>query len=105
MKPVRIGAEAEAELEAAADWYEAQRPGLKADFLFVIRSALEAISHSPASGPSTRTRGRTVVRRTVVPRFPFAIVYVDDDDRVVVIAVEHTSRRPGYWIDRVEKRH
>lgn len=105
MKPVRIGSDAEAELAAAADRYEAERPGLAAQFLLVVRAALVKVSHFPASGVATRARGRAAVRRVVLPRFPFSLVYVDDDDAIVVIAVAHTSRRPKYWLGRIARRH
>ena len=104
MKPVRIGREAEDELAAAADRYEEQRPGLAAEFLLVVRRALVTVSHFPASGLATRAKGRATIRRAVLSRFPFTIVYVDDDEEIDVIAAAHTSRRPGYWRGRIAKR-
>ena len=104
MKPVRLGGDAEAELTAAADWYEAQRPGLKAEFVAAVRRVLEQVSLLPPSGFPMKTRGPAVVRRVPVPKFPFVIIYVDDEATAVVIAVAHTSRKPGYWMRRVALR-
>ncbi|HEV3272263.1 MAG TPA: type II toxin-antitoxin system RelE/ParE family toxin [Candidatus Methylacidiphilales bacterium] len=43
----------------------------------------------------------TRARKYVVPRFPYLIFYVDYLDRIRVLAVAHTSRRPGYWKTRI----
>jgi len=53
---------------------------------------------------ATRARGRATIRRAVLPRFAFTIVYVDDAAAIVVIAVAHTGRKPGYWRSRIAKR-
>ena len=33
--------------------------------------------------------------------FPFAIIYLDQPDRVWIVAVMHCGKRPGYWKDRI----
>lgn len=40
-------------------------------------------------------------RRHLGGRFPYAVIYVDEPDRVLVLAFAHFKRRPGYWIDRL----
>jgi hypothetical protein len=40
------------------------------------------------------------IRRSLLARFPFAIVYAIDEQTIIVIAVAHTHRKPRYWIDR-----
>ncbi len=42
-----------------------------------------------------------VFRRVLTNRFPYAVIYVERDADYFVIAVAHTSRRPGYWKDRI----
>jgi plasmid stabilization system protein ParE len=44
--------------------------------------------------------GRPDVRMRVVRRYPYSIVYVVRGPNVVIIAVAHHRRRPGYWMDR-----
>jgi hypothetical protein len=41
------------------------------------------------------------IRRSLLARFPYALVYGIDDQTLVVIAVMHTHRQPRYWIDRL----
>jgi hypothetical protein len=43
------------------------------------------------------------VRRTPLARFPFWIVFVEDDNQVVIVAYAHERRRPGYWAKRVRR--
>jgi hypothetical protein len=41
------------------------------------------------------------VRRRVTDVFPYSIVYLEFDQFLVIIAVMHNSREPGYWKDRL----
>ncbi len=42
------------------------------------------------------------VRRCYVGKpWPYVVVYLPHDDDLLVIAVAHTSRKPGYWCDRI----
>jgi hypothetical protein len=36
-----------------------------------------------------------------VHRFPYAVLYRPDPDEIVVVAVMHQRRRPGYWLGRM----
>lgn len=51
--------------------------------------------------PDAPTLG-SPVRRALLRRFPFAIAYQALEDRIMVIAIAHTSRRPFYWAKRTE---
>jgi hypothetical protein len=60
---------------------------------------LQQIREFPESGsPDPRTGTRSVF----VLGFRYAIVYVLEDGWATVIAIAHTSRRPGYWRDRLD---
>ncbi len=103
MSAVRLSPEAVAELAEAADWYAARRPGLDVEFLTEIERVLPLIGSSPTSFP--RLLGLPVdlvIRRALLPRFPYAVVFMDLDTEVRVLAVAHAKRRPGYWLNRVE---
>lgn len=39
-------------------------------------------------------------RQERVPGFPYGIIFVSRDDFTLVVAVAHSSRKPGYWVDR-----
>ena len=41
------------------------------------------------------------VQRALSPEFPYSLVYLDEPDRVWIVAVMHAKRRPGYWAKRL----
>lgn len=43
------------------------------------------------------------IRRTLLPRFPYAVVFIELGGEVRILAVAHTKRQPGYWLDRVQE--
>lgn len=93
--------DAVAEATAAGDWYDAQRPGLGDDFASELERAFELILENPQTWPTwPGVAAGLSVRRFVLARFPFALAYVPRGDEVIVLAVAHTSRRPGYWLGR-----
>ena len=101
-KPVRLDPEAEEEIDAAARWYEAQRPGLGLDLIAAVREAVTAIGESPSTfGLAPGVPDALGVRRCAVRRFPYALVSVDLRDEIRVLAAAHYRRRPGYWRGRV----
>ncbi len=98
MKPrLIIRPEAEAELVEAFDWYERRVPGLGADFLSAVDAALDAILSNPPQHPAVY---RTI-RRALTPRFPYQVLFVVEQEAVVVIAVFHGARDPRTWQDRL----
>lgn len=40
------------------------------------------------------------VRRCLVRRFPYGVLYARESDRLYILAIMHTKRKPGYWLDR-----
>ena len=104
MNVIRLSPEAIDELVQAAVWYRAQRPGLESEFLDEIGRVLPLIESSPASFPRLLDMpADLVIRRALLPRFPYALIFIDLDEHVRVLAVAHAKRRPGYWLDRVRK--
>jgi plasmid stabilization system protein ParE len=101
---VRLSPEAIDELVEAAVWYRGQRPGLESEFLTEVDRILPLIGSSPASFPRLLDVPEDlVVRRALLPRFPYAVIFMDLRTHVRVLAVAHAKRRPGYWLNRVEK--
>jgi len=94
--PVIIRPEAEADLAEARDWYAGRREGLVDAFELCVEEVLERIGRMPELPPELH-RG---VRRSLVRRFPYAVYYRAEEDRVVVIAVMHTRRDPNRWRSR-----
>jgi toxin ParE1/3/4 len=90
--------DAQADIEAAAQWYEGERPGLGFEFTRVVRAALAAIEREPQRYPSARGE----VRRALVRRFPYALYFITEPDETVVLACLHVRRDPHVWQSRAD---
>ncbi len=88
------------ELIEAAAWYDSRLNGLGDDFLDAANQAIDAIRLSPDTGSVLETLDDPRVRRVLLRRFPYAVIYEVFDDQVHVLAVAHTSRKPNYWTSR-----
>lgn len=102
MRPVRFIEEAADEAAAAADWYDRERDGLGAEFSDAVDAAIDLIEEdvlplSPLPGASA-AKG---AKRLILKRFPYDVVVVERSNAVIVVAVAHHSRIPGYWRDRI----
>lgn len=87
------------EFSAAVRRYEEQRRGLGREFFDAVvhaTSLIETQSQIGTPSPDGRTR------RVLVRRFPYQIVYKVVADEIVIIAIAHLKRRPGYWKTRNE---
>jgi plasmid stabilization system protein ParE len=96
MKTLRLLLPAEDEMLEAAFFYEQQSGGLGQDFLRKVQSALDEIGRHPTRWPKVRGD----IRRRLIHRFPYAVLYADQPQEVVVVAIMHLRRHPTYWIDR-----
>ena len=97
MTRVRLLRKAEEELEAAARYYEAEQSGLGAALLQEVRRVLRRIGEQPLA--SRIERGGVRVR--TVSRFPYCIYFRASPDEVLIIAIAHRRRRPGFWASRI----
>jgi plasmid stabilization system protein ParE len=95
--PIRFLPEARDEFDAAADWYEQQRAGLGVDFVTRVREVLQGI----AANPQMYGTVYQDVPKAVVRRFPYLVLYREDQGEVIVISVFHTSRDPSNCQSRV----
>ena len=94
--PVVLTPEAQAEFDSAVDWYE-QHAGNGATFIGRVREALKPL----ATLPRMHQVVYHDVRRALVRKFPYSILYRVKPDRVEIIAVFHSSRNPSEWQRRV----
>lgn len=85
--------DAEQDLSEAYDWYEKQRIGLGEDFLSQIEACFNAICRSP----ERYSRFFKNYRKAFARRFPYAILYEYQDEKVIVYYVFHTSQDPEKW--------
>lgn len=89
--------EAQAEFDEAFDWYEQQQAGLGVDFLTCVVEVLDRIE----SLPEVYELVFEDVRRAIVRRFPYLVLYKVESSQIVVLAVFHSKRDPQDWQDRV----
>jgi plasmid stabilization system protein ParE len=94
---VRLRPEAEQDLADAARWYEEQRPALGQEFLDEALATFAVIAERPLA--SAAVYGS--LRRALLHRFPFSVIYLVDGDGAVVIGVLHGSRHPRLWKSRL----
>ncbi len=98
----RIHPEAKAEFRTDAQWYDADYPNRGERFADSVEASFLRIREAPRSFPFWRRRKD--VRACVVPRFPFTVFFVAEPESVIVYAVAHDKRRPGYWQKRIPPR-
>lgn len=103
MTTYRILPEALAELADASTWYEEHEEGLGLDLVREYRERLASALNMPQAGAlAGQTPGGAEIRRFRLKRFGrYAILMARIDDRPTVVAFEHSSRRPGYWRERL----
>ncbi len=89
--------EAYDEMLASARFYEQRVKGLGTDFLAPVEETTRRIKQFPDVGP-IETSG---IRKRLVFGFPFTVLYGRVEDRILIAAVMHKHRRPGYWKERL----
>ena len=87
---------AEAEFNKAIDYYQEVNPALAFDFVVEVYAAIKRSIMFPKAWPILDGD----IRRVLVRRFPFGILYSVEIDGIYVIAVMHLHREPGYWKSR-----
>lgn len=94
---VRFLSPAAQELEDAFQWYEDQMPGLGHEFLAEIDEAIQRI----ISWPYAHRGVRPALRRCLVRRFPYGLIYGIETQAIIIVAVAHLHRKPFYWTRRI----
>lgn len=97
MRRLRFHPEAQIELLGAAKGYEAEQPGLGKRFLEAVRDATCKIRLSPSMFQCVEGKAR----RCCVERFPFGLVFREENDEIQILAVIHFKRDPDYWKKRL----
>jgi plasmid stabilization system protein ParE len=92
--------EARAELNAAKSFYSRRSPLAALAF----KEEIDAGVASLGEAPHRYAEGEFGTREHVLPwRFPYTIVYMTRGDSIVVVAIAHQSREPGYWRERLTR--
>jgi plasmid stabilization system protein ParE len=84
------------DFDESFDWYRARSVGAAIGFAAAVEEAMDKIIADPGRFPSTHGG----CHYCTLKRYPFRLVFRDETDRLVVVAVAHAKRRPGYWRGR-----
>ncbi|MCU0845840.1 MAG: type II toxin-antitoxin system RelE/ParE family toxin [Spirochaetes bacterium] len=84
------------ELNASVDYYENLAEGLGVEFADEVFSGIELISRYPEAW-SDLSCG---LRRCLISRFPFGLIYRKDNDEIYILAIMQMNREPDYWKSR-----
>jgi plasmid stabilization system protein ParE len=93
---IKLHPHAHAELRAARKWYYERSPLSAFAFAQTIQNAISRIKDAPNIFPVS-DHG---TRKFLLQRFPFNIFYRTGETEIVIVAVAHQKRRPGYWSSR-----
>ena len=85
------------EIGEAADYYDAIAPGLGTAFKRELRQLLRLVATMPLAWPAS---GKNT-RKCLLTRFPYFAIYAPLPDEILVLAIGHQHRRPGYWRERL----
>ena len=85
------------DIREARRWYREVHPVLARDFARSVRTSIDRIVAYPES---YRVVHRDV-RKALVHRFPYLILYRVTEDALLVLAVLHASRDPGTQTSRI----
>ena len=97
MNSIVLHPAAEAEMLAAARYYEVCQPGLGGRFLDEVLRAGVRITDNPAAWSVVSGS----IRRCLLNHFPFGVMFRIETERIYVLAVMHLRREPNYWRSRV----
>ena len=84
------------ELNEAAQYYESESPGLGQAFITAVERCTDEIIQYPEAGLVVRGS----IRRRLIRRFPYAVLYRVKPTEVRILAVMNLKRRPAYWVGR-----
>ena len=88
--------DAEKELNEAISSYEDIESGLGYDFALEVHSTISRSVDFPKAWAVLEGD----VRRSLVRRFPYGVLYSEEKDGIFIVAVMHLHRKPGYWKHR-----
>lgn len=89
------------EVRRARGWHEDRRLRAARGFDAAVARALSFLAGHDAGPSQAGTESASlIVRKWPVRRYPFCIFFRQEPVRILVLAVAHTRRRPGYWRSR-----
>jgi len=93
VKNIIFHEDARAELAETSHYYEDRVPGLGHAFIDDVERCIEEITENPKAFGRVSKK----LRRKLVSRFPYSLIYAVEQDSIKVLAIAHQKRRPEYW--------
>ncbi|CAN5619484.1 hypothetical protein BH10ACI3_BH10ACI3_08100 [soil metagenome] len=93
---ILFSAYARNELQDAINYLELEFEGLGDKFKSEVKSAAERIARHPLAWSVERGD----VRKCLLHKFPYKLLYSVEHDHIFILAIAHQHREPDYWIDR-----
>ena len=98
---VRLDDAARDDIREATEWYADRDLKAAKRFVAAVEAAIIEIAEFPDGPPRLETwQGDEDIRRVLVHRFPYVVVYEALAGEIVIWSITHTSRRPNHWRDR-----
>ena len=88
--------EVQEEIRESYEWYQSKSEGLGDQFLSEIEKTLKRVEKNPKRHPLISQN----IRRCLVNKFPFGVLYSNSEAKIFVVAIMHLKRRPNYWAKR-----
>lgn len=95
--PLRFLPEARLDILEARSWYEERVPGLGDEFVRAVDASAAGILRFPTAYPEVHRD----VRKAVLRRFPYSLLFAVDQADLVVLGCFHHRRDPSSWVDRI----
>lgn len=100
MRRIRFVPQADAEVAAETRYYRREAgPEIASQFVKAVEQASCLAAEFPAAGSPSHAN----TRRIQLKKFPFSLIYQLAEDEIVVFAVAHNARKPGYWESRTTR--
>ena len=90
---LRFRPEARFDIIEAQAWYEERAPGLGHEFSRAVDAAIAGILRFPRACPKVHGP----VRKALLRRFPYSLLFLVEDDDIVVLACFHHRKDPRAW--------
>lgn len=97
MNRIRFHELARRELLETRDYYDDLVYRLGEKFVVEIEKCLNIIKINPFAYPVVKQN----IRKAVIIKFPFSILYRVGKDHIYILAVMHQKRKPKYWLERI----
>jgi plasmid stabilization system protein ParE len=91
--------EAQIEFSESVLYYSEKNLKLGTAFYTEIENVICKITKNPAMFTTIEED----IRRCLMKRFPYGVLYTIEEDYILILAVMHFSRDPSYWKHRIKK--